>query len=158
LQRCLSEVEANLTSIESEVKPQASCDKARLAVILAALYGDYTHGVKLPRRITEWLKQLAEWYPLDPGSWAYVPTPGPWTPGEEPPEELMALLTARAALSPTFPAESVVKRWLRPERLCWGWNIMEEEKVRVPASILDLENNVGGTQGASRVVIYWRKY
>ncbi|KIW49349.1 hypothetical protein PV05_11031 [Exophiala xenobiotica] len=158
LQRCLSEVEANLISIESEFKPQASSDKTRLAVILAALYGDYTHGVKLPRRITEWLKQLAEWYPLDPESWAYVPTPGPWTPGEEPPEELMALLTARAALSPAFPAESAVKRWLRPERLCWGWNIMEEEKVRIPASVLDLENNIAGTQGDSRVVIYWRKY
>jgi hypothetical protein len=158
LQKCISEFEANLNIVNEEEMPTTNFEKSRFAVILAALYSDYTHGVKLPHRITEWLKQLAEWYPHDSESWAYVPTPGPWAPGEEPPAELMMLLAARAALSPTFPAESKVKRWLRPERLCWGWNVMEEEMVRVPSSILAQEDIPDDLDRSISILLYWQRY
>ncbi|KIY00329.1 uncharacterized protein Z520_04014 [Fonsecaea multimorphosa CBS 102226] len=130
--------------------------KGRLAVALSALYSEYAHGVKLPHRVTEWVKQLVTWYPPDSDSWAYVPTPGPWTPGEEPPAELMDLLAARAALSPTIAVDSTVKRWLRPERICWGWNVMEEEKVTLPSYLVEEESN-GVTDGISHL-IYWQLY
>ncbi|KAK4948055.1 hypothetical protein LTR10_013109 [Elasticomyces elasticus] len=159
LKKCLSEPETNLTILKEDAMSMGNLEKSRFAVILAALYSDYTYGVKLPHRVTQWLKQVAEWYPQDSESWAYVPTPGPWAPGEEPPDGLMTLLTARAAMSPTFPAESQVKRWLRPERLCWGWNVMEEEMVRVPSSILvreDIPDEM--VLGDSSIVLYWQRY
>lgn len=160
LQKCISELETNLNIVNEEGMPTTHFEKVRFAVILAALYSDYTHGVKLPHRITQWLKQLAEWYPHDSESWAYVPTPGPWDSGEEPPAELMMLLAARAALSPTFPAEFKIKRWLRPERLCWGWNVMEEEMVRVPSSILAQEDqgNRGDLDRSISILLYWQRY
>ncbi|EXJ88980.1 hypothetical protein A1O3_02044 [Capronia epimyces CBS 606.96] len=160
LQKYLSEVENNLQRICNwEKDTSINLDKSRLAVILSALYGEYAHGVKLPHRISEWLQQLVEWYPPDNESWAYVPAPGPWAPGDEPPAELMSLLAARAAISPRMPAESNVKRWLRPERVCWGWNVMEEEMVRVPASVL-APNDTEAESGlpSSSILIYWRRY
>ncbi|OQV02752.1 hypothetical protein CLAIMM_07896 [Cladophialophora immunda] len=130
--------------------------KGQLAATLSALYSEYAHGVKLPQRITEWVKQLVTWYPPDSESWAYVPTPGPWESGEEPPAELMNLLAARAALSPTIAVESSVKRWLRPERICWGWNVMEEEKVIVPSYLA--EADADGARDGISVLIYWQQY
>lgn len=158
LQNCISRVKASRETAAGDEISQMNIDKIYHTVILAALYEEYLRGVKLPRRISQWLDQLAEWYPLDSESWAYVPAPGPWNPGEEPPSELMDLLAARAAMSPTLPTGSNVKSWLKPERLCWGWNVMEEEKVRVPASILG-EGEMGNSgQSESRIVIYWQKY
>ncbi len=126
---------------------------------LSALYSEYSHGVKLPHRVTEWIKQLEAWYPPDPATWAYVPTPGPWAVGEEPPPELTSLLTARATLSPTLsPTESAAaKRWLRPENICWGWNVMEEEKVLIPTSVVE-PDVAGGDQEGNTTMIYWQRY
>ncbi|EXJ63929.1 hypothetical protein A1O7_00264 [Cladophialophora yegresii CBS 114405] len=152
LRKCLSELEQHL--LTAGAFPGS---KSRLAVALSALYSEYSHGVKLPHRVTEWIKQLLAWYPVDPTSWAYVPSPGPWEPGEEPPTELMSLLTARAQLSPKMPAESAVKRWLKPERLCWGWNVTEEEKVPVPSRIAEPEI-AGGHQDGNSTLIYWQRY
>ncbi|OAP58176.1 hypothetical protein AYL99_07266 [Fonsecaea erecta] len=130
--------------------------KGQLAVTLSALYSEYAHGVRLPHRITEWVKQLITWYPPDSDSWGYVPTPGPWAPGEEPPAGLMDLLAARAALSPTIAVESSVKRWLRPERICWGWNVMEEEKVIVPSYLCDAASKEA--RDDISYLIYWQLY
>jgi hypothetical protein len=152
LRKCLSELEVHLLAAGALPDP-----KGRLAVALSALYSEYSHGVKLPHRVTEWIKQLVAWYPVDPTSWAYVPTPGPWAPGDEPPQELISLLTARALMSPTTPAESDVKRWLKPERLCWGWNVMEEEKVAVPSSIAESQTS-GDPQDGNSILIYWQRY
>ncbi|ETI27838.1 hypothetical protein G647_00287 [Cladophialophora carrionii CBS 160.54] len=152
LWKCLSELEQHL--LTAGALPDS---KSRLAVALSALYSEYSHGVKLPHRITEWMKQLLAWYPVDPTSWAYVPPPGPWEPGEQPPKELMSLLTARELMSPKMPAESAVKRWLKPERLCWGWNVMEEEKVPVPSSIAEPEI-AGSHQDGGSTLIYWQRY
>ncbi|EHY57691.1 hypothetical protein HRR83_005401 [Exophiala dermatitidis] len=161
LQNCLSEIESNLQRISDAVDP-TSLEKGRLAVMLSALYGEYLHGTRLPHRISAWLQQLVEWYPPDSELWSYVPTPGPWVPGEEPPPDLMNLLAARAAISPRMPAESNIKRWLRPERVCWGWNVMEEEMVRVPTNVFQVpgdqaESEIGRSLN-SQVLIYWQRY
>ena len=138
-------------------RPNARLNKIHLAVALSALYSEYSHGVKLPQRATEWIKQLVEWYPVDLTSWAFVPEPGPWAPGEEPPPDLMLLLGARAAMSPTTPVDSAIKRWLRPERICWGWNVMEEEKVSVPVGVVD-SKSVDDDRAGECTLIYWQRY
>lgn len=161
LRKFLSDMESNRQPNNDATTrgPTTLCDKSRLALMLSALYSEYTHGVKLPQRITEWIEQLTEWYPLDPETWAYVPTSGPWAPGEEPPTELVDLLSVGAAMSPVL-AESSFKRWLRPERICWGWNIMEEEKVLIPQSVLASSNEEGegNQEDANAVFIYWQQY
>ena len=172
LRKCLSELVQHLQALTnvrveegapsgissgSSVPKVQHSSKSTLAVALSALYSEYTHGVRLPHRVTEWIKQLESWYPVDPTSWAYVPPPGPWAPGEEPPPELMSLLAARAAMSPTMPVDSAVKRWLRPERLCWGWNVMEEEKVSIPESIAE-HDVLGGNHDSETIFIYWQRY
>lgn len=40
-----------------------------------------------------------------------------------------------------------VKQWLTPERICWGWNVMEEEGVVVSKDILKLSHV--GSEGRS---------
>lgn len=145
LRECLSGLEQHfLTHAHGTLEAPAIADfnQCRLAVSLSALYSEYSRGVKLPQRVTEWIKQLVAWYPPDSDTWAFVPSPGPWTPGEEPPPDLVSLLAARAAMCPTMPVDSTTKRWLRSERICWGWNVMEEEKVIVPTCILDRHNGV----------------
>ncbi|KIX02115.1 uncharacterized protein Z518_08054 [Rhinocladiella mackenziei CBS 650.93] len=160
VKKCLSELENILDSTANgEGQSLVNLDKIRLAVILSALYGEYAYGTKLPHRITEWVHQLAEWYPPHGDSWAHVPTLGPWAPGEEPPAALVSLLAARAAMSPTMPVDSNIKRWLRPERICWGWNVMEEEMVRVPTDILgSREAGAGSGQESTSILIYWQRY
>jgi hypothetical protein len=159
LRQCFSELEAHLPS--GAANASDDFDQSIFAVTLAAVYSDYLHGVKLSGRITAWLEQLAEWYPPDHETWAYVPSSGPYSPGDEPPPELLSLLAARAALSPTTSPASSVKRWLRPDRICWGWNVMAEEIVRVPRSILipthHLKSN-DPAQEPSSTLIYWRRY
>lgn len=155
LQKCLAALETHLRTTE-EADGARDFSKSLFAVILAALYGDNGHGIKLPRRITARLKQLAEWYSPGSEAWAYVPTPGPWAPGEEPPPGLIKLLAAAAAMSSSMPTEFYVKRWLRPERVCWGWNVMEEEIVRVPTSILNpTASSSGAGQEQDSILIYW---
>ncbi|EXJ72949.1 uncharacterized protein A1O5_04098 [Cladophialophora psammophila CBS 110553] len=161
VRKCLANLSQQLHSNAdsngpTEVSRSANFIKSRLAVTLSALYSEYAHGVKLPHRVTEWVKQLVTWYPPDNESWAYVPPPGPWTPEEEPPAELMDLLAARAALSPMMAVESNVKRWLRPERICWGWNVMEEEKVTVPAYLAEADSSE--PRDGSSLFIYWQRY
>lgn len=41
-----------------------------------------------------------------------------------------------------------VKQWLRPERVCWGWNVMEEEGVVMSKDILKLAS--GNDDGDDR--------
>ncbi len=159
LRECFSALAVHFPGGTADVSEDFN--KSRFAVTLAAVYGDYLHGVKLSGRITAWLEQLVEWYPPDHESWAYVPASGPYSPGEEPPLELMRLLAARAALSPTTSPASHLKRWLRPERICWGWNVMEEEIVSVPRSILSPADQVDSSdarQEPSSTLIYWRRY
>jgi hypothetical protein len=159
LRKCISELEQHQKSLSKHAgstSTPAELEKSRLAAALSALYSEYSHGVSLPHRVSEWIKQLVEWYPVDPSSWAYVPDPGPWPPGEEPPPELMNLLAARAAMSPALPTESALKRWLRPERLCWGWNVMEEEKIVVPTAVP--ESAAGGSEDHNSIYIYWQRF
>jgi len=159
LQKYISALETSTFGTREETDNAKDFEKSRFAAILAVLYGANTHGIKLPRRITTWVKQLAEWYPPDSESWAYVPTPGPWSPGEEPPPDLVSLLAATAATSPSTPIESNIKRWLRPERLCWGWNVMQEEIVAVPTGLLSATNKLSGAgREQDSILIYWQRY
>lgn len=162
LRECLSGLEqhflthANANGNMDAPAVAADFNKSRLAVSISALYSEYSRGVKFPQRVTEWIKQLVAWYPPDSDTWTFVPSSGPWTPGEEPPPDLVSLLAARGAMSPTMPVDSATKRWLKPERICWGWNVVEEEKVIVPTSILDRHD--GSNAPGNSVLIYWQHY
>lgn len=135
LRRLMNTIESSL-DIEAQdgLTETMAVHKAQLAVITSALYSEFDRGVKLPHRLSTWIKTLSERYPLD-SEWSFVPAPGPWSPGEEPPSTLMKLLAARASLSPHLPAESHIKQWLMPDRICWGYNVMEEMIVLVPSTV-----------------------
>ena len=61
-----------------------------------------------------------------------------------------ALSTLRQR-SPAIPAGA--RRWLKPEILCWGWNVMEEEVVRIPLELVD-EGLVDGSSISSYLLYY----
>jgi hypothetical protein len=142
-----------------------------LAVIVSVLGRLYESKAPLSKRLKVWLDYVTVWYPPTDPNWSYVPTTGPWPPGEEPPPALMALLAARDALlikeqAPSTsssssssntslsgsrnsseatpnphheeqpPKQPAQQPWLDRSALCWGWNVMHEEKVLVPKEIL----------------------
>ena len=148
-----------------------STTKTKLATVLALSLHLYLTGIKLPQRLKSWLEQLTSWYPPDDDNWSFVPHNGPHAPGEEPPEALMALLNARMQVLGVLERNSEpgdllgdetphvnkskvtqkkvpdlgnVKQWFTPKRLCWGWNVMEEEGVLVSKEVLRL---AGWTRG-----------
>lgn len=154
LLRCMSELEANLSAQNDQPSPdKVTIDKSRFAIVLSALYSELDQGVQLPRRAKSWLDQLSQWYPLDADSWAYVPSPE-----DEPPLALMSLLAARARMSPKISTESSTKQWLRPDRVCWGWNVMEEQAVHVPTSVLrPHDTSVTLEDGRVTILLYWEQ-
>ena len=138
--------------------------KSRLSLLLAFSLHLFLVGHILPLRLRSWLEQLTSWYPPEDPNWSYVPHDGPWEVGEEPPMGLVELLKARHLLLESWQRHSDgastlmddgestargqkknsgddrernrVKQWLTPERLCWGWNVVEEEGVVVSKDIL----------------------
>ncbi|KEF57793.1 uncharacterized protein A1O9_05713 [Exophiala aquamarina CBS 119918] len=153
--RCTSELEANLSTQNSQPPPdKATIDKTRFAIVLSALYSELDQGVQLPHRAKSWLDQLSQWYPLDADSWAYVPSLE-----DEPPPALMSLLAARVSMSPKISTDSSTKQWLRPDRVCWGWNVMEEQVVRVPTRVLQpCGEPVTLEDGPVTIMLYWQQY
>jgi hypothetical protein len=175
--------------------------KTHFTLIVALSLHLYLTGISLPSRLSNWLKQVTEWYPPENAYWNYVPDDGPYKPGEEPPGGLMAVLKASKELvdgikqrnvkeeendrktwlidfdgdgekktdgeangveSPEKDLlefddeqgdgktsdsengvldESVIK-WLKPERICWAWNVMEEEGLVVSKNIVRLSEQV----------------
>lgn len=109
--------------------------KSRLALIFAAMCDDFQSGVELPPRLRAWCTELTQSYPPEDENWSYVPPPGPWEPGEDPPMSLMNLLDSAEEISTKSAPDSNTRRWLEPKKICWGWNVMEEEGVRVPSII-----------------------
>jgi hypothetical protein len=69
-----------------------------LAVLVSVLGRLYVSGVTVSKRLKVWLDYITVWYPPTDPNWSYVPTSGPWPPGEDPPPALMTLLAARDAL------------------------------------------------------------
>lgn len=120
---------------------------SRMALILSIARHSSIRGLNMAPRLTAWLQDMLGQYPAEPDSWAYVPGPGPWAPDDEPPTALVELLAARdkymkerenpAPMPSCFHArvnknhDSFVE-FLKPEDLCWAFNIMCEEKVDVP--------------------------
>ncbi|KIV98207.1 hypothetical protein PV10_01883 [Exophiala mesophila] len=156
LRRLLNGIEENI-DIEGQdgLTKTMALQKAQLAVLTSALYSEFDRGIKLPHRLSTWLKTLSERYPLD-SEWSFVPEPGPWSPGEEPPSTLMKLLGARASLSPQLPTESHIKQWLIPDRICWGYNVMEEMIVLVPSTISGGEANPN--KDLVTIHMFWMDY
>jgi len=154
LLRCISEVEANMSTQNDPSWPdKVALDKSRFAILLAALYSMLDQGVQLPYRAKSWLHQLSQWYPLDADSWAYVPSQE-----DEPPPALMSLLAARARMSPDIAADCSMKQWLRPDRVCWGWNVMEEQLVQVPTSVLQHHGSPAPpNDGPVTILLYWEQ-
>ncbi|RMZ88192.1 hypothetical protein DV736_g4581, partial [Chaetothyriales sp. CBS 134916] len=112
--------------------------KIEFAMLLSTAYHEYVRGTKLPSRLTSWILQLCQWYPPTDPNWTYVPHDGPWDAGEEPPLGLVALLRARGRLTSLDNAPKKDDVVMRPEILCWGWNVMEEEGVTVPGDLTNL--------------------
>ena len=166
LRKCFAEIEDNWRQAMHRGTIQIPLDgmtqtESRMAIFLSAIYVESTRGTRLPQRLKSWLNELTSWYPPKDPNWSFVPNPGPWTPGEEPPQELMALLAARASMSPQLSAESNIKQWLTPEMICWGWNVMFEEKVQVPIGLEHVVAGNGensGEQGEMTVMMYCRQY
>ncbi|KAK5048076.1 hypothetical protein LTR84_006266 [Exophiala bonariae] len=150
--QCLSELEACLGT-QSGPQRKAVLDKSKFAIILSALYSELDQGIQLRRRVRSWLEQLVQWYPLDADSWAYVPTDE-----EEPPPALMNLLRCGGHMSSTV-SDFNTKQWLRPDRICWGWNVMEEQIVQVPTSVFHAPAaKVSSTEdNPVTVVLYWEQ-
>lgn len=154
LTRCVGELEVSLSSQgDSPVLNKVSVDKSKYAIILSALYSELDQGIELPHRVSSWLEQLLQWYPLDADSWAYVPSVE-----EDPPLALMSLLASGAKMSSTA-SDSSTKQWLQPERICWGWNVMEEQVVQVPTSVLHSHNTAASPteEGPVTLLLYWEQ-
>lgn len=153
--KLIDEVSKQLKSDDRlSVYPQA-LNQCRISVFLSAAYHAYTRGAKLTQRLTDWLEQAVAWYPPDDENWAYVPTASPWPPGEEPPVALQMLLkvakdyvqdrteASEADKINGMPESSgdetlaidTVTQWLKPESLCWAFNVMSEETLQVPIEV-----------------------
>lgn len=152
LAQCLRELEACLGS-QCGPSKKVVLDKSKFAIVISALYSELDQGIQLRQRVKSWLEQLVQWYPLDADSWAYVPTAE-----EEPPPALMNLLACGRNMSLTV-SDFNWKQWLRPDRICWGWNVMEEQIVQVPTSVLrSPAAAVPATEEEPvTVVLYWEQ-
>lgn len=129
----LDEFEEVMRAVQQISKLEVA--KSRLAVVLGVLRFQYTRGERLISRLQMWFDRLCEWYPQDDPNWCFVPDES--TEGA-PPTLLTCLATAKAILSRSHHVVNgslTTKRFLEPEILCWGWNVMEEEGVIIPAEI-----------------------
>ena len=117
--------------------------KMGFTVLLSTAYYEYERGTKLPSRLRQWLDQLSHWYPPSDDNWSFVPHEGPWAPGEEPPAALMLLLRANGN-DPIW----------RPKMLCWGWNVMEEEGVALPADLVCMADSRESVEGEVAFRLY----
>lgn len=140
--------------------------KAGFAVALSAVCREYTNqSTPLDRRLRLWFDDLTQWYPPSDENWAYVPHQGPYEPGEQPPAALMKLLSVIGPIAGILEAQAQpdprLQDWLRPQMLCWGWNVIEEEGVRVPIEIERFCNGVVEAEleeGAIGFLLYCKQY
>lgn len=166
LQTCIKEI-TKLLQIEDHLESNHSDTmKAGFAVALSAACCEYTDGnIRLSSRLKSWFEDLTQWYPPDDENWAYVPHNGPYEAGEQPPNALMRLLRVVQPTIRKMQARSQsmtqIRHWLRPEMICWGWNVMEEEGVRVPVEIERFCNGIveaAMEEGAIGFLVYCKQY
>ncbi|ETN37822.1 uncharacterized protein HMPREF1541_07445 [Cyphellophora europaea CBS 101466] len=135
--------------------------QGHFAFLISAAYHFYSRGTRLPKRLSLWIEKIIAWYPPDDPNWSYVPEPGPWEPGTEPPQGLVALLEARDEFvgerngSPN-PEGYIRWHWLKRPSLCWGWNVMHEETIQVSKEITELASTSGADTdpGPMRYLLY----
>ena len=155
-----------MDGIRAELKRLKSLDiahdvrwqKTSFAVLLSAAYCEYERGISTPSRLRQWLYQLSQWYPPEDPNWSYVPTSGPWPPGQEPPMALVDLLRVGRSLKPSASQDTRLKAWLEPNRVCWAWNVMEEEGVLVPSDMCEMANPDSDMEGPLGFLLYCKQY
>ena len=159
-QQLMDDIRAGLSRLKLlEVAADVKWQKTSFAVLLAAAYSEYERGISTPSRLRQWLYQLSQWYPPEDPNWSYVPAPGPWPPGDEPPMALVELLPVTASLVPSASLELLrLKAWLKPSRICWAWNVMEEEGVLVPTDICRMANPNSEMEGPLGFLLYCKHY
>ena len=157
---CLRSVEdAILESVPSHTRSHLDRVKTSYAITLSALCSTHRSQTQLPLRLLTWLEELTSSYPPEDPNWSYVPPPGPHAPGEEPPDALIALLGSIPNATEQTAGDSTTRSWLDPPMICWAWNVMEEEGVRVP---IEIERFVSvepaQVEGGWGFLLYCRRY
>lgn len=160
IRSCLREVENFiLESIPSHVRSHEDRMKTSFSITLSALCHAYRTGIQLSGRLRTWTQELTSSYPPEDPNWSYVPSPGPYAPDEEPPAALTILLGTASRVVSSLTVDSAVRFWLEPKMICWAWNVMEEEIVRVP---IEIERFVSQSpeqvQGNAGYLMYCRQY
>lgn len=157
---CLKNIEnAILESVPSHLRSYQDSVKTSYAITLCALCLTYRAETQLPSRLSTWLQELTSSYPPEDPNWNYVPSPGPWAPGEEPPPALMTLLGAIPKLENQVASDSVTRSWLDPLTICWAWNVMEEEGIRVPIEIERfVSEEPAQVEGITGFLMYCKRY
>lgn len=166
LKTCVQEITNALQVVDHLPSNHSDTIKAGFAVALSAVCHEYTNrNTRLGARLQSWMEDLTQWYPPQDENWAYVPPPGPYAPGEQPPTALIRLLSVVGPIVAILEAQaepnSQIQQWLRPEMLCWGWNVMEEEGVRVPIEIEQFCNGLVQAEieeGAIGFLMYCKQY
>ncbi|KAJ9655114.1 hypothetical protein H2198_005970 [Neophaeococcomyces mojaviensis] len=118
-----------------DAQPHEARVKTSMSITLSALCVSYRSGTQLSSRLSTWIQELISSYPPEDSNWNYVPPPGPYSPDEEPPAALTAMLEAQSNVIEAVGSDSAARNWLEPKMICWGWNVMEEETIRVPIEI-----------------------
>lgn len=159
VQSCLREVENSiLESVPSHIRSHEDRTKTSFSITLSALCHAHRTRTQLSRRVKTWIEELTSSYPPEDPNWSYVPSPGPYAPDEEPPAALTMLLGSVNRVSHSAD-DNAVKSWLQPKMICWAWNVMEEEIVRVPIEIERFVSQLPEqVQGAVGYLMYCKQY
>ncbi|KAK5073097.1 hypothetical protein LTR64_000494 [Lithohypha guttulata] len=160
VQSCLRDIEsAILEAVPHHMRPHSDKVKTSIAISLSSLCQAYRSRTQLPFRLASWFEEISSSYPPEDPNWNYVPPPGPWAPGEEPPQALMYLLDSLPKVKDSLGKDSAMTAWLDPEKVCWAWNVMEEEGVRVPIEIERfVSEDPAQVEGLFGFMIYCRQY
>ncbi|KAK5943995.1 hypothetical protein PMZ80_003276 [Knufia obscura] len=150
---------AILESIPSHIREHQDRVKTSYTITLSALCLTHRSEAQLPPRLSTWAQEMTASYPPEDPNWYYVPSPGPWAPGEEPPPALMTLLGAIPKVVGQTAIDSTTRSWLDPPMICWAWNVMEEEGLRVPIEIERfVSEEPAQVEGVSGFLLYCKQY
>ena len=156
IEACVQDITQAQDHFEQVPTNHSNVMKSGFAIALSAMCCERGLGADLGHRLNSWIDELVHWYPPTDENWSYVPSPGPWAPGDEPPPGLIMTLSVISSKPETHS-----NPWLRPERICWGWNVMEEEGVRVPLEVEQFCNGLVEAQteeGAIGFLLYCKQY
>ena len=157
---CLRSVEiAICEAVPSHLRLHEDRVKTSFTITLSALCATHRSQIELPFRLKNWMDEMTSSYPPEDPNWNYVPGPGPHAPGEEPPPGLINLLGSLSKVAEGLASASTTKTWLEPKLVCWAWNVMEEEGMRVPIEIERfISEEPAQVDGATGFMLYCRQY